>query len=74
MAQMVTNPPAMQETQVPCLGREDPLDKGMATHSSIIVWENSVDGGQGKPHYLYSLKRGEGQKTVKDRGGEMIQV
>ena len=52
----------MQETQVPCLGQEDPLDEGMATHSSIIVWgilwteENSVDGGQGKPHYLYSLK------------------
>ena len=40
------NPPAMQETQVPPLGWEDPLDKGMATHSSIIVWENSVDRGE----------------------------
>ena len=30
--------PAVQETQVPSLGREDPLEKGMATHSSILPW------------------------------------
>ena len=35
---MVKNPPAMQETQVPPLGQEDPLEKGMATHSSILAW------------------------------------
>ena len=35
---MVKNLPAVQETRVPSLGREDPLDKGMATHSSILVW------------------------------------
>ena len=35
---MVKNPPAMGETQVLSLGREDPLKKGMATHSSILVW------------------------------------
>ena len=35
---MVKNPPAMQETGVPSLSREDPLEKGMATHSSIPVW------------------------------------
>ena len=34
----VKNPPAMQETQVRSLGREDPLEKGMATHSSILAW------------------------------------
>ena len=39
MAQMVKNPPAMQETQVLSLGQEDPLEKGMATHSSILAWE-----------------------------------
>ena len=39
MAQMVKNPPAKQETQVRSLGREDPLEKGMATHSSILAWE-----------------------------------
>ena len=39
VAQMVKNLPAMQKTQVQSLGREDPLQKGMATHSSILAWE-----------------------------------
>ena len=38
VAQMVRNPPAMQETQVQSLSGEDPLEKGMATHSSIHAW------------------------------------
>ena len=38
MAQMVKNLPAMWETWVPSLGGEDPLEKGMATHSSILAW------------------------------------
>ena len=38
MSQMVENPSAMQKTQVRSLGREDPLKKGMATHSSILAW------------------------------------
>ena len=38
MAQMVKNLPAMQETQVRSLGQEDPLDKEMKTHSSILAW------------------------------------
>ena len=38
MAQMVKNLPAVQETQVQSLGWEDPLEKGMATHSSIPAW------------------------------------
>ena len=38
MAQMVKNLPAMQETGIRSLGQEDPLEKGMATHSSILVW------------------------------------
>ena len=37
-AQMVKNLPAMQETWAQSLGREDPLEKGMAAHSSILVW------------------------------------
>ena len=36
---MVKNLPAMQETQVPSLDQEDPLEKGMATRSSIPAWE-----------------------------------
>ena len=39
MAQTVKNPPATQETQVQSLGWEDPLEKDMATHSSILAWE-----------------------------------
>ena len=38
MAQMVKCSPAMQETQVLSLGQEDPLEKGTATHSSILAW------------------------------------
>ena len=37
---VVKNPPAKQETQIPSLGQEDPLEKEMATHSSILAWEN----------------------------------
>ena len=39
MAQAVNNVPAMRETRVQSLGQEDPLEKGMATHSSILAWE-----------------------------------
>ena len=39
VAQMVKNPPAIQETRVQSLGREDPLEEEMATHSSILAWE-----------------------------------
>ena len=39
--QTVKNLPAMQETWVRSLGQEDPLEKGMATHSSILAWRIS---------------------------------
>ena len=48
VAQMVKNLPAMQETQAPSLGWEDPLKEGMATHSSILAWRipwSEVPGG-----------------------------
>ena len=41
VAQMVKNLPAMQETRVLSLGREDPLEEGKATHSSILAWRIS---------------------------------
>ena len=41
MAQTVKNPPEMWKTQVRSLGQEDPLEKGMATHSSILAWRIS---------------------------------
>ena len=39
VVQMVKNLPAMQETWVQSLGQEDPLEKEMATHSSILAWK-----------------------------------
>ena len=39
VAQMAKNLPTMQETQVQSLGLEDPLEKQMATHSSILAWK-----------------------------------
>ena len=38
VAQLVKNLPAMQETWIPSLDWEDPLEKGTATHSSILAW------------------------------------
>ena len=45
MAQTVKSLPAMQETRVRSLRQEDPLEKGMGTHSSILAWKNPMDGG-----------------------------
>ena len=45
MAQIVKNPPAMWETWVQSLGWEDPLEQGMATHSSIPAWQIAMDRG-----------------------------
>ena len=42
---MVKNLPAMEETWVRSLGWEDPLEEGMATHSSNLAWKNSMDRG-----------------------------
>ena len=38
MTQMVKNPVAKRDTQVPSLGQEDLLEEGMATHSSVLAW------------------------------------
>ena len=40
MAQTVKSLPAIRETQVQSLGQEDPLEKGMATHSTILAWKS----------------------------------
>ena len=42
---MVKNLPAMHETWDQSLGWEDPLEEGMATHSSVLAWRISMDGG-----------------------------
>jgi len=43
VTQIIKNMPVMQETQVQSLGQEDPLEKGMATHSQYSCLENSMD-------------------------------
>ena len=56
MALVVKNLPAMQENQkihVPSLGGEDPLEEGMATHSSIFAWRIPMD--REKPGRLQSM-------------------
>ena len=45
VAQTVKNPPAMRDTWVYSLGWEDPLEEGMATHSSILAWRIPMDRG-----------------------------
>ena len=51
-AQLVNHLPAMQETQVRFLGREDPLEKEMATHSNVLAWRIP---GTGEPGGLPSM-------------------
>ena len=45
VAQMVKNLPAMLETRVGSLGQEDPLEREMATHSSVLAWRIPMDRG-----------------------------
>ena len=58
MAQRLKHLPAMQETWVQSLGREEPLEKEMATHSSILAWR-----------IPWMEKRGRLQSTVSQRVG-----
>ena len=43
VTQMVKNLPAMWKTWAQALGQEDPLEKGMVTHASILAWRNLID-------------------------------
>ena len=53
---MVKNLPAMQETQVQSLGREDPLEKEMAIHSSTIAWKIPWTEEPGRLQSMGSLR------------------
>ena len=61
MAQMVKKLQAMQENQVQPLGWEDPLEKGMATHSGILAWRIPMDRGSWRAtvHRVAELDRTE---------------
>ena len=52
VAQLVKNPSAKQETQVRSLGGEDPLEKEMATHSSIPAWKIPWTEDPGRPQSI----------------------
>ena len=56
MAQMVKNLPAIQGTLVGSLGQEDPLEKGMATNSSIIAWRVPWTEKLGGPRSSWGCK------------------
>ena len=60
---MVENPPAMQETQAQSLGQEDPLKKGMATHSSILAWRIQWTEEPGGLHSIRSQRVGHSLAT-----------
>ena len=70
MAQSVKNPPAMQETPVRFLGQEDPLEKGIATHSSILGgFPGGSDGKEsacsaGDPGLIPGSGRSPGERNV----------
>ena len=56
MVQQVKNPPAMQEIRVRFSGWEDPLEKGMATHSSILAWRIPWTEDPGGPQSMGSQR------------------
>ena len=56
MTLMVENLSAMQETRVQSLGQEDPLEEGMATHSSILAWRIPMGRGAWQAAVLVVLK------------------
>ena len=75
MVQLVKNLPAMRETWVRSLGWEDPLEKGTATHSSVLAWRipltvyhgvTESDTGERLSLSLLSLSRGPGSRSEKE--------
>ena len=58
MAQTVKNLQAMQENQIPSLGQEDPLEKRIATHSSILAWRIPWTEEPGGLHSMESRRVG----------------
>ena len=73
VAQTVKNPPAMQETQVQSLGREDPLEKEIATHSSILAWRIPQTGEPGRLQSMGSQRVGYDWATSTSRHSKMDQ-
>ena len=64
-AQLVKNPSAMQETWVPSLGWEDPLEKGKATHSSILVNRYTYDLENSRDYIVHGVTESDTIFTFK---------
>ena len=79
MVQWVKNPPAIQETQVRSLDQEDPLEEGMANHSSILAWRIPMDRGAwwATVHGVTESDRTERLSTAQHRdfpGGSVVKI
>ena len=68
MGSVVKNPPVMQETQFQSLGREDPLGKGMATHSSILAWRIQWTEETGRLLSIGSIGGSESKESACNAG------
>ena len=64
VAQTVKNPPVMQETWVQSLGWEDPLEEGLATHSSILAWRIPMDRGAWQAPVFLPVENPRGERSV----------
>ena len=67
VTQMIKNLPATQETQVPSLGQKDPLEEGIATHSSILAW--TIPRTE-EPARLQSI----GSQRVRQDGSDLARI
>ena len=77
VAQMIKNLPAVQETWVLSLGWEDPLEKGMATHSSILAWRipwTEEPGGLYSPWGCKESDMTEPSKLESERTHSTLQI
>ena len=63
VAQMVKNPPAMQESQIPSLGQENPLEKRIAIHSMILTWRVLWTDEPGELQSMWSQRVGHNWAT-----------
>ena len=68
MAQMVNNMPAMQETPIRFLGQEDPLEREIATHSSVLAWKIPWTEEPGGLQTMGSHKVGHNRATKDSTG------
>ena len=72
VVQTVKNPSAMQETQVQSLSWEDPLEKGMATHSSILAWRIPWTEEPGGVFSSWSHKKSDTTEQLNTHTNTMI--